>query len=152
MFYFVWDSSLETGIDIIDSQHRRIVDYINELHDAIGNKDKSEVEHVLNQLIDYTVTHFTFEESLQEKAGYPHLEAHKAVHKAFTDRIGSYKERFDKGEDVSKKLLSDLRIWLTNHIKQEDGDYAPVVKAHLHKDQDRGWLTKTLGKLFGTAK
>ncbi|GAB4291665.1 MAG: bacteriohemerythrin [Thiohalomonadaceae bacterium] len=149
MYYFVWDSSLETGIDIIDSQHKRIVDYINQLHDAIADKSNEDVEQVLNQLIDYTVTHFTFEESLQEKAGYGHVEAHRKVHEAFTARIKEYKTRFEKGEDISKKLLSDLRIWLTNHIKQEDRDYSATVKAHLNGDHDRGWLTKTLSRLFG---
>lgn len=149
MFYFTWDPSMDTGIDIIDDQHRRIVDYINQLHDAINDKSKAEIEQILNQLIDYTVTHFTFEESLQAKAGYAHLEAHRKVHEAFTARIGDYKERFDRGEDISKKLLSDLRIWLTNHIKQEDRHYADTVKAHLDGGQHKGWLSKTLGRLFG---
>ncbi len=152
MFYFVWDSSLETGIDIIDSQHRRIVDYINQLHDAIVDNDAANVESVLNQLIDYTITHFTFEESLMDKAGYNYVDAHKMVHQAFTSRIGNYKQRFENGEDISKKLLSDLRIWLTNHIKQEDRDYSEVVKAHLRGDSDKGWLSKTLTRLFGSDK
>ncbi len=150
MSYFVWEPSLETGIDIIDTQHRRIVDYINQLHVSISDKDRGKVEHILNQLIDYTITHFTFEESLMEKAGYAPVDAHKAVHEAFTNRIASYKQRFDNGEDITKKLLSDLRIWLTNHIKQEDGDYAGVVKQYLRHDIDKGWLSKTLGRLFGT--
>ena len=151
MFYFVWESSLETGIDIIDTQHRRIVDYINQLHVAISDKDRNEVERILNQMIDYTITHFTFEESLMEKAGYAHVGAHKAVHEAFTNRIASYKQRFDNGEDIAQKLLSDLRIWLTNHIKHEDGDYSGVVKEPLRRDIDKGWLSKTLGRLFGNA-
>lgn len=150
MPYFTWESSLETGIDIIDTQHRRIVDYINQLHDAIANKNREGVDTILDQLIDYTITHFTFEESLMEKAGYRHVDGHKTVHGVFANRIVAYKQRFEAGEDIAKRLLSDLRIWLTNHIKLEDGDYAEVVKAHLHSEVDKGWLSKTLGRLFGT--
>ncbi len=91
MFYFVWEQSLETGIDVIDTQHRRIVDYINQLHDIHARNNRNEVERVLNQLFDYTITHFTFEDSLMEHAAYKHLSAHKAVHAAFTERIACYK-------------------------------------------------------------
>lgn len=147
MFYFTWDASLETGIDIIDSQHRRIVDYINQLHDAIADHDHDAVREVLAQVIDYTMTHFAFEEKLMERAGYRHTEAHQEVHKAFAVRARDYRTRLEQGEDVAKKLLSDLRIWLTNHIKNEDRDYAQVVKAHM-KGDDRGWLSKTLSRMF----
>lgn len=148
MFYFTWEPSFETGIDIIDSQHKRIVDYINALHEAMNAKQPAKVEEVLDQLVDYTITHFTFEESLMEKAGYLHFEAHKKVHEAFTNRILEYKQRYAAGEDVSKKLLSDLRIWLTNHIKQEDKNYVPDVQAGMKKIE-KGWLSKTLSKFFG---
>lgn len=148
MFYFVWDSSLDTGIDIIDTQHRRIVDYINQLHDAIAKSNHAAVHNVLDEVVDYTLTHFTFEEKMMERAGYQHCEAHRVVHEAFSSRMRDYRDRLARGEDVTKRLLSDLRIWLTNHIKNEDRDYIPVVKAHLQGDGDRGWLSKTLSRLF----
>ena len=34
MAYINWTSDLDTGIQEIDVQHRRIVDYINRLNDA----------------------------------------------------------------------------------------------------------------------
>lgn len=148
MFYFVWDSSLDTGIDIIDTQHRRIVDYINQLHSAITQNDHAAVREVLDQVVDYTMTHFTFEEKLMERAGYRHCEAHCEVHKAFATRVEEYRMRLARGEDVAKRLLSDLRIWLTNHIKNEDRDYTEVVKAHLKGNGAGGWLSKTLSRLF----
>lgn len=149
MLFFVWERSLETGIDVIDSQHRRIVDYINQLYTAISQKRRDDIEPVLDALIDYTVTHFAFEEDLMRRAGYKHIDGHTAVHLAFRNRIMDYKQRFVAGEDVAKKLLSDLRVWLTNHIKREDGDYSGVVKAHLRNDSDKGWLSKTLTRFFG---
>lgn len=151
MSYFSWEPGMDIGIDIIDRQHRRIVDYINMLYDALSRRETDKVEEVLNQLVDYTVTHFAFEESLLEQANYPYLEAHKNVHRAFTDRIHSYKMRLKSGEDIGKLLLSDLRIWLTNHIKQEDRDYASRVQGHMKADSHQGWLSKALGRFFGGA-
>ncbi|MEW6647623.1 MAG: bacteriohemerythrin [Pseudomonadota bacterium] len=150
MFYFVWDSSLETGIDIIDTQHRQIVDYINRLHDAIAENDRAIIHEVLDQVVNYTLTHFAFEEKMIERAGYRHCEAHKEVHRVFTERVQHYRVRLAHGEDVAKKLLSDLRIWLTNHIRNEDRDFAPVVREHLQRGsaEDQGWLARTLSRMF----
>ncbi|MEW8014522.1 MAG: bacteriohemerythrin [Candidatus Sedimenticola endophacoides] len=77
MAHLEWSNSLDTGISVIDEQHKRIVDYINELHDAQQTLDKRRVGEVIDELVDYTVSHFAFEESLMEQAGYPFLEAHK---------------------------------------------------------------------------
>ncbi len=131
MSHLHWEPSLDTDIDSIDTQHRRIVAYINQLHDAILNEERAAVGQILDQLIDYTITHFTFEERLMEKAGYSHLAAHKTVHNSFKSGVASYKRRFDNGEDIAKQLRSGLCVWLIDHIKREDGAYVGVVKAHL---------------------
>jgi hemerythrin len=148
MSYFVWDESLNTGIPVIDSQHRRIVDYINQLQDAISTHDEGVVQEILDDLVEYTVSHFSFEEHLQEQAQYANFEAHKKTHEKFTARINDYQERFHAGEDIAETLLSDLRDWLIKHIKQDDADYVGVAKAKMDSF-DQGWMSKTLSKVFG---
>ncbi len=143
--FFTWDESLDTGIEVIDEQHKRIVDYINTLHTAIATKDKEAVSDVLDQLINYTVTHFSFEESLMEQHGYMHTDAHRKVHEMFTGRIQTYQKELNAGRDISRKLLNDLKIWLTSHIKSEDSDYVKVINTKV----DKGWVSKALGRFFG---
>jgi hemerythrin len=145
MSYWTWEPSLEIGVPIIDSQHRQIVDYINTLSAAIAKNEREEVGHVLDELVTYTLTHFAFEEELMEKGGYRFLETHRKVHENFTHRIEHYRERFQNGEDVSRKLLTDLKIWLTNHIQRDDKDYAPFVGTEI----DGNWLSRTLKHFFG---
>lgn len=154
MAYLHWSSDLETGIEVIDSQHQRIVDYLNELNDAndIGNREAT--NHVLNELVDYTLTHFAFEEELQEKAGYPFLRAHKRVHEIFTKRVAEFQKRAATGENVAPELLSMLKIWLVNHIKGDDADYAESVKKMLGLEGLQGkvaggWLGAAMKKFFG---
>ncbi len=142
--FFVWDDAYNTGIEVIDTQHRRIVDYINDLHHAISTDNKEGVGKVLESLINYTISHFSFEESLMEEHGYQLVEEHRKVHKVFTDRIMRYQLDWSKGKDVSRKLLSDLRIWLISHIQQEDQDYARVISKKLNQ----GWVSKMLGHFF----
>lgn len=146
MSYWSWDSSLSVGIDVIDQQHRRIVDYINELNVAHIEKDREKVSEVLMGLMDYTLTHFTFEEDLMEKSGYPLSDSHKKVHKSFLAHIGKFAEQHNNGKDITRRLMSELQIWLTNHIKIDDKDYAPFAKRSLNKN--KGWIRRTVGRLF----
>ncbi|CAD5377413.1 Bacteriohemerythrin [Pseudomonas sp. OF001] len=109
----------------------RIVEYINDLHQAIDRQSRAEVGEVLEQLVEYTMSHFAFEEDLQEQAGYPFHHAHKKVHELFCRKIEDFQYRFELGEDVSRHLLTTLRAWLINHIKRDDADYAETVKVAL---------------------
>lgn len=134
---FVWTEQLNIGIDVIDQQHRRIVEYINQLDDARSNGySRDEIGNLINELVDYTISHFGFEESLQEEAGYPFIKAHKKVHDLFAQRVSDFQTRFNQGEDVTKALNSLLVTWLFNHIKRDDADYVQAVKQHLQGRTD----------------
>ncbi len=137
MAKFVWTEQLNVGIEVIDQQHRRIVEYINQLDDARSNgMSNDEISWLLNELVDYTISHFGFEESLQEEAKYPFLTSHKKVHELFTKRIADFQKRVEQGEDVIKALNSLLVTWLFNHIKRDDNDYVESVKAYLQQQQN----------------
>ena len=154
MAYLHWSNELDTGIEVIDKQHRRIVDLINELNTANEGGDSSVINHVLGELVDYTLSHFSFEEELQEKANYPFYKAHKRVHEIFTKRVAEYQKRAAAGENVAPELLSMLKIWLVNHIKGDDADYVEAVVNSLgveirKSDTSGGWLGNALKKFFG---
>jgi hemerythrin len=151
MAKFIWTSQLNVGIEVIDQQHRRIVEYINQLDDARSNgHSREEIGYLINDLVDYTISHFGFEESLQEEANYPFAKSHKKVHDLFTQRVADFQVRYDKGEDVSKGLNSLLVTWLFNHIKRDDADYVESVKAHLQHQKDFVEKKKGLfARLFG---
>jgi hemerythrin len=151
MAKFIWTSQLNVGIEVIDQQHRRIVEYINQLDDARSSgHSREEIGYLINDLVDYTISHFGFEESLQEEAGYPFAKSHKKVHDLFTQRVSDFLARYDKGEDVSKGLNSLLVTWLFNHIKRDDADYVESVKAYLQHQKDFVEKKKGLfSRLFG---
>jgi len=126
-----WTPDLDTGIDIIDLQHRRIVDFINDLEVAHGSKDPEKIKRLVDDCVDYTLSHFAFEESLQEDAAYQYCKAHKKTHELFSRRIFEYQERLAQGDDVAEELHGLLSRWLINHIKTDDAHYVSVVKASL---------------------
>lgn len=149
----IWQDDLNTGIEVIDNQHRRIVDMLNQLHAAQMGRSSSAVGDVIDELVDYTLSHFAFEEELMEEAGYPFTDAHKRVHDIFTRRVNEYRLRFRAGEDVADELKSLLSRWLFNHIRNDDKAYVDKVKHHLNKfareHEDGGWLSRTVHRIFG---
>lgn len=156
MSYWKWDPAFSVGIAVIDNQHKRIIEYINELSTVNMYQNKEKVHTILIALIDYTESHFLFEESLMQEAGYSMVEPHKKVHFAFIERINFFKERYEKGEDIAKQLMMDLQIWLINHIQHDDTDYKEIVQAMLQKKQialmegqiKGGWLATLRDKFF----
>ena len=146
----VWSTELDTGIDVIDQQHRRIVDYINALDTANQTHDRAAVGQILDELVDYTMSHFAFEESLQEEAGYAYCKPHKRVHELFVRRVGDYVERHRLGEEIGEELYHLLTTWLVNHIRRDDADYVGAVKATMigiiserrEKKEEGGWLKR----------
>ncbi len=145
MAFFEWTTDLDTEIPVIDRQHRRIVDYINRLASAIEEESRETVEEVLEELVDYTMTHFAFEEELMEMVEHPYIETHKRTHRLFSDKMDSYKARFGEGEEVASELNATLRSWLINHIQHDDGDYAMAVRELVASQR----ASKPLKRLIG---
>ena len=131
MGLLVWVPELDTGIDEIDRQHRRIVDYINQLYELRNSPDREALGDVIGETVDYTISHFAFEESLVENAGYMFAVPHKKVHELFARRVAEMQSRFDAGEDVTADLHGMLSRWLFNHIRNEDRGYVDSVQAYI---------------------
>ncbi len=149
-----WTADLDTGIPIIDQQHRRIVDFINHLEVAKNAGDKEAVKQIVYDCVDYTLSHFAFEESLQEEAGYAYCKPHKKVHELFARKVSEYQERMDLGDDVAEELHATLARWLVNHIKRDDADYvesvrasmAPGARALAEEKKKTGWFRRLFGR------
>jgi hemerythrin len=56
MAYMEWTQDLGSGIPVIDMQHKRIIGFINELHDACQTQNVDETNHTMKGLLNYTHT------------------------------------------------------------------------------------------------
>ncbi|MBT8440093.1 MAG: bacteriohemerythrin [Gammaproteobacteria bacterium] len=142
-----WTEEYELGIDVIDGQHKSIVDYINKLADAGPDITSEQLAEVVDSLLDYTYSHFAFEEALMEEAGYENLIAHQKTHEAFTDRVKELHGRFCEGESVNEEMGELLKNWLLNHIKEDDRSYASLVKKNLSENGGHA-LTSVIRRFF----
>ncbi len=134
MTYLQWQDRLDTGIGVIDEQHKRIVAYINSLYDVSHQTSPrtEELKQIINELMVYTLSHFAFEESLIEQAKFKDFDKHKEKHDKFSDLIHSFQRKFKNGEEITEDLLTLLNNWLFGHILHEDAQYIEIVKEHFN--------------------
>ena len=127
MAHIQWNTRFDTGIEIIDLQHRKIISMSNDLHNSSVNHDRALIDDVLQRMREYVAEHFSFEEELMRAADYPYLHAHSQLHQRFMERLESMSEQHACGENIHQDLSGFLTRWLTHHIGHEDQDYVPDV-------------------------
>lgn len=125
-----WTEELAVGIASIDEQHQRLVGIINALHLAMLERREQQVlGETFAELVDYTKTHFAFEERLFAEHGYPAEESHLGQHRALAQRVIELKEDFDSGNTaVTLEVMRFLREWLTGHILDSDKEYVSFLR------------------------
>jgi hemerythrin-like metal-binding protein len=135
MSLITWNDYFVTGIDIIDEQHRWLIDLINQaapmlvLPYASSNQAADEL---LGRLTDYAVFHFQTEHRLMaEYAIDPrHSQHHQHSHGEFAARVAEMRKRYEADGDVSGgELLTFLANWLVFHILSDDKVLTRQLKA-----------------------
>ena len=119
-----WNDSLLIGVELIDKEHRKLIDAIDKLMDACNHgKDRDEIGHTLHFINNYAREHIKVEENLQEKYAYPGISAHKRLHAQFAMSLSSLVHEFDEtGPNVTMtaKFNKTLVEWGIHHIAVED--------------------------------
>ncbi len=127
-----WNDNLSIGVGLIDSQHRQLCDAIDNLLDACkAGKGRNEIISTINFLYDYTKKHFSEEEALQKKSGYPKYEEHKKLHDGFILQLIQIKDDIiANGITITTVSTVNMLLlnWLLNHIKKVDKELAEYVQ------------------------
>ncbi len=119
--------NLITGNEMIDGQHKELIDKINDLLSAIErDAGKEEAEKTLSYLEDYVNFHFSAEEKFQEEIGYPGIKEHKEKHEELRQTVGMMRELLKSGNkaDFSRTIERKVVDWLYYHIQGFDRSVA----------------------------
>lgn len=127
-----WTEDLRIGVEEVDNQHKELIRRMDGLFEACNKgKGKEEVVKVIDYLGEYVVEHFSAEEELQRKFGYPQYNAHKKLHGQFIDNFKGIKAQLDK-EGVNPLLIIQMNRllieWLLQHIKKADKELGKYLK------------------------
>ena len=125
-----WSESLSVGIAKVDEQHRKLIQMMEELDQAIRNNEGPEVvEDVLTNIFNYAQAHFAAEEELFRKYKYPEMALHELEHQRFIAKAFAFKERLNaKKPGLSIELLNFLSSWVLNHIELTDKRYVKHLR------------------------
>lgn len=131
MAFFNWTDDLGTGNMRIDADHKHLVNLLNTLYDAMkAGKGNEVLGKILDELIQYTTTHFSREEALMQQIAYAHFAEHKAEHTKLVSAVMELQAKFKAGATtLSVAAFHFLSDWLRNHIRQNDVKLGLALKA-----------------------
>ena len=126
-----WKDDYSVGIDSIDQQHKKLLNLINQLQTAVDYSTGDEFEReALDELVDYTKTHFIYEEGLMRDNDYPDFEPHKAQHEKMFKKVGEVLAEYEQDHETAMSNAAEyLKDWLINHINGTDKEYSSYLIA-----------------------
>jgi hemerythrin len=130
--FFEWSSEFSVNHHAIDEQHQELIEILNRLFLAVAEREGHKVTlSVLDSLLNYTQTHFAYEENVLREANYSDLEVHVQEHKKLGAELNELVEKYMiEGTQIYFELLRLLRKWLKKHIQGSDMNYRDVLAAH----------------------
>ena len=129
MALFTWDEKYSVKVSEMDRQHKKLFDIINRLHDEMkaGTASKS-MPVIVRELLEYTKTHFSQEETLMKNNDYPGISEQETLHRKFVSEIEKVKQDIDSGKPVfATKTMNFLKDWLLGHIIGIDKKYSDFL-------------------------
>lgn len=115
-----------TGIEEIDREHRRLFEIADELYELKCEEfipDKYDnIREILEELKDYTLTHFAHEEAYMQSIGYKRMFTQKSQHDALRQIMEEWDlDAIDENqEETIEEMLRIVTDWLVNHILNQD--------------------------------
>lgn len=122
-----WSNNFSVGVKKYDDAHKDLIDQMNRLHAGmklgLGNQV---LGNILNDLINYTLTHFKDEEHEMKRRSYPikDYDAHVEQHRILAAQVGEVQRKFRAGQGgLTLDIMSFLKKWLAEHIIDMDKKY-----------------------------
>lgn len=125
IMYIQWSPIYETGVLLVDDEHRELVAILNEFHTAmVKNLGDVLAYTTLNKLIRYAEKHFSDEETLMFEEHYPGIRKQRLMHEKLMAQVFALNDELQRNEaELSADLFDFLKIWLLDHILKEDMEF-----------------------------
>lgn len=130
--HVTWSASYSVGVEILDQQHKGLLDFVNELFDSAGNSQAADTAYftaVVQRAVQYIKEHFSTEEKILKAVKFPGFAEHKKAHNEFVLEVIKSAKEFEAGKRlVLTKLAQFLRNWILAHIGVMDMQYALYLR------------------------
>jgi len=130
--------SFEIEVDAIDSDHRKLMDIVNEIVQAIDNGKPEACAEMVEDFVKRTKQHFMREEALLAKHDYPDTEKHSKYHASLDDKMDTILALASKVIDsppAQEALRKELIFFMMDDVINEDMDFKSfLIDATTGKD------------------
>jgi hemerythrin len=125
-----WKDEYRTDVQEIDTQHQRLIDQVNDIHDLMRQgRGQQALAEAIGELTEYTRYHFSCEEKLMAEGGYDRTEAHTLEHGRLLGQIFELRRYVQDGHlVVTMNEMQFLRDWLVTHFMGPDRELAGHLK------------------------
>lgn len=131
--YINWVPNHSVHVDILDEQHRKLFDIVNDLIDE-NDMGSHRLLPIVHELVDLLVVHFQQEHTVMTESNYPGLSEHSQEHQRFVDKIKEFFQEYQQGDtDLEYKWISYLKEWVYNHTTRVDVRYGEHLLKHAEK-------------------
>jgi len=129
-----WSKDFETGSPLVDTQHRLLIEKINEFGQLLNGPPppRATVDPLLEFLDSYVRYHFKFEERCMESHQCLAHEQNKKAHAAFLTFFQDFKKRYlveGPEPDLLKGLQKMASDWIRYHILTVDAKLKACIGA-----------------------
>jgi hemerythrin-like metal-binding protein/PAS domain S-box-containing protein len=130
---FPWSANFETGIELIDEQHKQLVNILNQLAAHLANRSNGiKLNEIFDKLANYAEYHFKSEEKIwRDYFGDDEwYHGHHETHGSFIQEVIALKNNSDEKslDEVVYEIIAFLSKWLAYHILDTDKRMAIVIK------------------------
>jgi hemerythrin len=129
-----WSKKMSVGNEAIDSEHKKILDLVNEVESVIRAKDSALFSHALNLLEETTRSHFENEEKLAQAIHFS-FDEHNLEHQYILDEFQAVKALLAANqsrwsESVAEHYFMFLSTWAIDHIMEDDMKMKPLLETY----------------------
>lgn len=126
--FLTWSDAHAVGVEVIDDQHRGLVDLVNRLGAQLkSGQARERLQETLQELVEATVIHFQTEEDLMRQHDIASLAAHREKHQQLLGDVSKF------GQDLDRRSMAltmrYLQEWLIRHIETMDKGLGRLLQA-----------------------
>ncbi|MBF0280714.1 MAG: hemerythrin domain-containing protein [SAR324 cluster bacterium] len=124
--------SFELEIETLDNDHKELVTMANEISALLDQGNSGDCKDRLAQFIRFAKAHFSREERLLLKVGYPNVEKHHRHHKELDlkmEHMLEFAESAGLNEQARESLKKELVFFIMDDVITTDLDFKDFVKS-----------------------
>lgn len=125
MDHLKWSPTFETGVPEIDDDHRKLFALVEAIREGIAKRDTTLTRASVKEFIVAAENHFTKEEEILVRIGFPDIDAHKVSHASLVTKATQLKQVCNGEMDPEKAsaCYDEIVAFLLDDIVRGDSQF-----------------------------